>query len=98
MAHEHTTSRPRTVLIVFACVAIVAVQGWLAFTVIGDLGMPDWDYRPVKDVPGESAYTLTEPYHPLPYPQHVVARQGGEHYELKILNLYETYKLAGEDQ
>jgi hypothetical protein len=77
---------------------IVAVQGWLAFTVIGDLGMPDWDYRPVKDVPGESAYTLTDPYHPLPYPQHVVAEQGAEHYELRILNLYETYKLAGEDQ
>ena len=98
MAHEHGTSRPKTVLIVFACVLIVAVQGWLAFTVIGDLGMPGWDYRPVKDVPGESAYTLTDPYHPLPYPQHVVAEQGAEHYELRILNLYETYKLAGEDQ
>jgi hypothetical protein len=98
MAHEHTTSKPKTALIVFACVLIVAVQGWLAFTVIGDLGMPGWDYRPVKDVPGESAYTLTDPYHPLPYPQHVVARQGDEHYELKILNLYETYNLAGEDQ
>jgi hypothetical protein len=34
----------------------------------------------------------------LPYPQHVVAEQGAEHYELRILNLYETYKLAGEDQ
>ena len=98
MAHEHTTSRPKTILIVMACILIVAVQGWLAFTIIGDLGQPDWDYRPVKDVPGESAYTLTDPYHPVPYPQHVVAEQGAEHYELRILNLHETYKLAGEDK
>jgi hypothetical protein len=62
---EHTTSRLRTWLLVAACVAIVAFQGWLAYTVIGDLGQPDWDYRPVKDVPGESPYTLTEP---CPFP------------------------------
>lgn len=98
MAHHHSTSRPKTILIVTACVLIVAVQGWLAYTVIGDLGQPDWDYRPVKDVPGESAYTLTDPYHPLPYTQHVLAEQGAEQYELRILNLYETYKLAGEDK
>ena len=98
MAHEHSTSWLKTSLLVLMCLAIVIFQGWLAHTVIGDLGQPDWDYRPVKDVPGESAYTLTRPYHPLPYPQHVVARQGEEHYELKILNLHETYKLAGEDK
>jgi hypothetical protein len=28
-----------------AMLGIVAFQGWLAYTVIGDLGMPDWDYR-----------------------------------------------------
>ena len=98
MAHQHSTSRPRTILIVSACVLIVAVQGWLAYTVVGNLGQPDWDYRPVKDVPGESVYTLTEPYHPVPYPQHVLGEQGAEQNELRILNLYETYKLAGEDQ
>ena len=96
MEQEHSDSKAKTWLLVAACVLIVAFQGWLAFTVIGDLGMPDWDYRPVKDVPGESAYTLTEPYHPLPYPQHVLREQGAERYELRILNLYETYELAGE--
>ena len=98
MADEHSTSWLKTILLVLMCLVIVIFQGWLAHTVIGDLGQPDWDYRPVKDVPGESAYTLTAPYHPLPYPQHVVAKQGGEQYELRILNLYETYKLAGEDK
>ena len=98
MAHEHSTSWLKTVLLVIMCLAIVIFQGWLAHIVIGDLGQPDWDYRPVKDVPGESAYTLTDPYHPVPYPQHVVAKQGVEQNELRILNLYETYKLAGEDK
>ena len=98
MTHEHTSSRPKTWLVVAACVAIVAFQGWLAYTVIGDLGQPDWDYRPIKDVPGESAYTLIEPYHPLPYAQHVYGRQGDENNPLRILNLYETYDLLGEEQ
>ncbi|MCK7515199.1 MAG: hypothetical protein MZV70_71840 [Desulfobacterales bacterium] len=35
---------------------------------IGDLGQPDWDYRPVPDVYGESPYAM---YPPVPYPQHV---------------------------
>ena len=96
MVHRHSTSKPKTILIVAACVLVVAVQGWLAYTVIGDLGQPDWDYRPIKDVPGESAYTLTEPYHPVPYPQHVLGAHGKEQNPLRILNLYETYELAGE--
>ena len=98
MTHEHTSSRPKTWLVVAACVAIVAFQGWLAYTVIGDLGQPGWDYRPVKDVPGESAYTLSEPYHPLPYPQHVYGQQGDENNPLRILNLYGTYELSGKGQ
>ena len=98
MAHEHTTSRLKTWLLVAACVAIVASQGWLTWTIIGDLGQPDWDYRPVRDVPGESAYTLTNPYHPLPFSQHVYGRQGDEYNPLRILNLYETYDLSGKGQ
>ena len=96
MAHEHPTSWLKTGLLVAACLAIVIFQGWLAHTVIGDLGQPDWDYRPIKDVPGESAYTLTAPYHPVPYPQHVLGAQGKEQNPLRILNLYETYDLAGD--
>ncbi len=92
----HATSAFKTWLIVLALIGIVAFQGWLTFTVIGDLGMPDWDYRPIPDVPGESAFTLTHPYHPLPYPQHVLKEQGQEKYPLQILNLHETYDLQGK--
>jgi hypothetical protein len=30
------------------------------------------------DVPGESAYTIADPYHPLPYAQHVRGELGKE--------------------
>ena len=75
---DHQTSAFKTWLLVLFFVAIVVFQGWLAFTVIGDLGQPDWDYRPIKDVPGESAYAIYDPYHPLPYAQHVLKEQGQE--------------------
>mgnify|MGYP000529547614 CR=1 FL=1 len=41
---EHQTSAFKTWLIVLFCVAIVLFQGWLAFTVIGDLGQPGVSY------------------------------------------------------
>jgi hypothetical protein len=94
----HQTSVVKTWLVVAACVSIVAIKGLLAFFVIGDLGQPDWDYRPVQDVPGESAYTLMAPYQPLPYAQHVLGKQGDENNPLRILNLYETYPLSGGSQ
>jgi hypothetical protein len=98
----HHSGKPastlKTWLTVAALVAIVVFQGLLAFNVIGDLGMPDWDYRPVKDVPGESAYTLMTPYHPLPYPQHVQGQAGAEQYPLRILSLGQAYDLEGEPQ
>lgn len=65
-------------LLILFMVGIVIFKGWLAFTVIGDLGQPDWDYRPIQDVPGESPYTLSDPYHPLPYAQHVLGGPGQE--------------------
>ena len=74
----HEASALKTWFLVFCCVAIVVFQGWLAITVIGDLGQPDWDYRPIADVPGESAYAIFDPYHPLPYAQHVLKEQGQE--------------------
>ena len=92
----HATSAFKTWLIVLALIGIVAFQGWLTFTVIGDLGMPDWDYRPIADVPGESAFTLMHPFHPLPYPQHIREEHGREKYPLQILNLHETYDLQGK--
>jgi hypothetical protein len=75
----------RTWLLVLLLVAIVAFQGWFAFSLIGDLGQPDWDYRPVQDVPGQSPYAIRQPYHALPYPQHVRGKQGTEGYPADIL-------------
>lgn len=75
---EHKTSAAKTWLLIVCMVGWVAFKGWLAFTIIGDRGQPDWDYRPIRDVPGESAYAIHNPYHPLHYSQHVLAEQGKE--------------------
>jgi hypothetical protein len=76
--HIHESSAVKTWFLVLVMVGWVAFKGWLAYTVIGDLGQPDWDYRPIMDVPGESAYTIADPYHPLPYAQHVLGELGKE--------------------
>jgi hypothetical protein len=65
-------------------VGIIFFQGWLAYVVIGDLGQPGWDYRPIPDVHGESVYAN---YPPVPHPQHVRAPQGEEVYPLKVLTI-----------
>jgi hypothetical protein len=82
MHPEHQTSAFKTWGLVLAMVGIVVFQGWLAYTVIGDLGQPDWDYRPIPDVYGESPYAM---YPPVPYPQHVRGPQGTEASPPKIL-------------
>ncbi len=76
--HAHESSAVKTWFLVVLMVGWVAFKGWLAYTVIGDLGQPDWDYRPILDVPGESAYAINDPYHPLPYAQHVRGELGKE--------------------
>jgi len=81
---EHSTSEARSWLLVAAMLGIVFFQGWLAHTVIGDLGQPDWDYRPVPDVYGESPYAM---YPPVPYPQHVRGPQGAEANPPKVLTI-----------
>jgi hypothetical protein len=70
--NQHHPSTSKTWLIILLLVLIVLVQGGLAYFVIGDRGQPNWDYRPVKDVPGESPYAI---YEPLPFPQHVKGDQ-----------------------
>jgi hypothetical protein len=70
---EHQSSALKNTLIVILLVLIVLFQGGLSFFIIGDRGQPDWDYRPIKDVPGESPYAI---YQPLPYPQHVMGEKG----------------------
>ena len=70
---DHHGSVFGTWIIVILLVLLVLAQGVFSFLVVGNLGQPDWDYRPVKDVPGESPYAI---YKPLPYPQHVLGEKG----------------------
>ena len=70
---EHSASAGKTWLIILLLILVVLFQGAISYVLIGNRGMPDWDYRPIKDVPGESPYAI---YQPLPYPQHVDGRQG----------------------
>ncbi len=70
---QHQSSVFSTWLIVILLVLLVLAQGAFSFLVVGDRGQPDWDYRPVKDVPGESPYAI---YEPLPYPQHIRGKRG----------------------
>ena len=63
----------KTWVAIFFCVLIILAQGLFAFYVVGDLGQPDWDYRPVRDVPGQSPYAI---YAPDPYPQHIRGAKG----------------------
>lgn len=71
---EHTEgSERRSWIIVGLIVAGILLKGIFAFVAVGDRGQPDWAYRPVKDVPGQSAYAV---YEKLPHPQHVRGRKG----------------------
>jgi len=81
---EHETSAFKTWFLILLMVGWVAFKGWLAYTVIGDLGQPDWDYRPIMDVPGESAYAVGSPYNALPYAQHVKEGLGKEENPLHL--------------
>jgi hypothetical protein len=62
-----------TWLVVLFCIGIVLLQGFFAFFHVGDKGPPDWDYRTVPDVPGQSPYAV---YETLPYGQHVRGEKG----------------------
>jgi len=70
-AHKESTFV--TWVLIISCMLLVLIQGFFAFSVVGDRGQPDWDYRPVKDVPGASPYAM---YDKLPYPQHVKGTEG----------------------
>jgi hypothetical protein len=94
----HHASSLKTCIIILVMVGIVAVQGWLAIAVIGDLGQPDWDYRPVRDVPGESPYAISSPYHPADYPQHVLGKPGEEAYQMNILPFQQRFSSNAESK
>jgi hypothetical protein len=70
---EEKSSERTTWIVVVLLVLMILFKGALSFFVVGDLGQPTWDYRPVADVPGESPYAV---YEPLPYPQHVLGPEG----------------------
>ena len=70
---QHKQSELKSWVVIFLLLVIILIQGFFAFFVVGDRGQPGWDYRPVKDVPGESPYAM---YETLPYPQHVRGQKG----------------------
>ncbi len=67
----HVRSERATWIIILMLLLFILGKGLFAYRVVGDKGQPDWDYRPVPDVPGESPYAI---YEPLPYCQHVSGR------------------------
>ncbi|MGD9034435.1 MAG: hypothetical protein PVH02_17325 [Desulfobacteraceae bacterium] len=71
--NAHKGSTFFTWVVILLCMLLILIQGIFAFSVVGDRGQPDWDYRPVRDVPGESPYSM---YEKLPYPQHVKGSEG----------------------
>ena len=72
MEHEHGKTSTTWIIILAMVIGILA-KGFFTFYVVGDHGQPDWDYRPVADVPGQSSYAV---YPKLPYPQHVMGEKG----------------------
>ena len=70
---EHSNSSLVSWAIIFLLLAWILGKGFFSFFVVGDLGQPSWDYRPIKDVPGESPYAV---YELVPHPQHVKGAKG----------------------
>ena len=72
--YAHYRSERTTWILILLFILFIIGKGLVVYLFIGDKGQPDWDNRPVPDVPGESAYAI---YSPLPYHQHVRGA-GGE--------------------
>jgi len=71
--NHHQESSLKTWLIVAALLGLILGKGFMSFFVVSDLGQPSWDYRPIPDVPAESAYAV---YPKAPFPQHVRGSKG----------------------
>ena len=63
----------KTWFILVLLLGLIIIKGSFTFLHVGDRGQPDWDYRPVRDVPGQSPYAM---YKLLPHPQHVRGAEG----------------------
>lgn len=72
-ANTEQQSARRTWIVIIALLILILAKGMFAYVVVGDLGQPTWDYRPVADVPGQSPYAV---YPPQPFPQHVRGDKG----------------------
>jgi len=67
---DHKTPKEsvlRTWFVISIITILILFQGVLSFSVVGDLGQPDWDFGVIKDVPGGSPYAIYR----LDNPQHV---------------------------
>ena len=74
MAHSNEKGSTLAAWVIIGLLLVwILGKGIFSFFVVGDLGMPTWNYRPVKDVPGESPYAV---YQVQPYPQHVRGAKG----------------------
>ncbi|AOY59318.1 MULTISPECIES: hypothetical protein [Desulfococcus] len=73
MEQHYETSEFRSWVIITLILAFILTKGVFAFVMVGDRGQPDWAYRAVRDVPGESPYAV---YEKLPNPQHVRGSEG----------------------
>ncbi|MCG6918623.1 MAG: hypothetical protein LJE89_13900 [Deltaproteobacteria bacterium] len=62
-----------TWMVIIGLLVFVLIKGTFSFLLIGDQGQPTWDYRPVKDVPGESPYAI---YQLVPHTQHIRGQKG----------------------
>ena len=69
----HKESWLMTWVVVGLLLAWILAKGFFSFFVVGDMGQPTWDYRPVPDIPSESPYAV---YELLPDPQHVRGMKG----------------------
>ena len=70
---DHKESVLVTWLVIWLLLLLILLKGQFAFRLVGDPGQPTWDYRAVRDVPGQSPYAL---YPLLPHPQHVRGKDG----------------------
>jgi len=70
---DHKESSIASWIIIVLLLAWIFGKGFFSFFVVGDLGQPTWDYRPIKDVPAESPYAV---YELVPHPQHVKGANG----------------------
>jgi len=73
---SHSTTKDSTWItwvVIVLLLAWILGKGFFSFFVVGDLGQPTWNYRPIKDVPGESPYAV---YQVQRYPQHVKGIKG----------------------